>query len=83
MNFHKKSIMTLSTRIFVYIAALFISIYIARVFGPDDKGIYALFTQFIFIAVLFIDLGIQDATVFYLGKHESIEKILPNATLHL
>lgn len=78
MNFIRDSINVFFTRIFVYIIMIGISIYIARVLGPEAKGIYSLLTQFVFISVLLMKLGIDNAAVFFLGKREDISKIYPN-----
>ena len=78
MSFLKNSVMTLFTRIFVFLLMLTASVYIARVLGPEAKGIYALLTQLVFLSVLFMDLGIQNASVFFLGKKEPLDRIYPN-----
>jgi len=78
MNFFKNSILSLFTRIFVYLLAICISIYIARVLGPEARGAYSLLTQFVFIMVLFMDFGLQNASVYFLGKGEKLGRIYPN-----
>lgn len=78
MNFVKACINTFFTRIFVYLSMVCISIYIARILGPEARGTYALLTQFVFISVLLVDFGIQNASVYFLGKGESLSRVYPN-----
>jgi len=78
MDFLKNSTITFLTRIFVFICAIIISIYIARILGPEAKGIYSLLIQMISISVVIGMCGIDNAIVYYLSKNEDLKKVYTN-----
>jgi O-antigen/teichoic acid export membrane protein len=83
MIFINNSIITVFTRIFVFICAIIISIYIARVLGPEAKGIYSLLIQMISISGLIGMCGIDNAVVYYLSKNEELKKVYANLLFYV
>lgn len=78
MEFVKNSTITLVTRVFVFICAIIISIYVARFFGPEAKGAYSLLTQTSSIVILIAMLGIDNAVVYGLSQGGDLAKVYSN-----
>lgn len=68
MNFIQNSLITFVTRISLYLSTLFISIYIARVLGPESKGIYSLLINFSLILVMICLMGINSSSLYFVGS---------------
>lgn len=52
----------------MFVSSLIISIYIARVLGPEAKGMYYLLVQMAALAALFGMLGINNAVIYFSGR---------------
>jgi len=66
--FTKNALITFATRALTVAFGVVISIIIARVLGPEGKGIYSLALLLPGLLVTFANLGINQATVFYVAK---------------
>jgi O-antigen/teichoic acid export membrane protein len=67
-SFTKNTLITFTTRVSTLILGMVISIVIARVLGPEGKGVYSLAILLPTLLLTFISLGIYPATIFYIGK---------------
>ena len=67
-EFTKNTTITFLTRILSLIIGLATSIIIARILGPNGKGIYSLVILLPTLIVNFTNIGIGPATVYYIGK---------------
>ncbi|MDP3732560.1 MAG: oligosaccharide flippase family protein [Candidatus Omnitrophota bacterium] len=76
LNFVKGSVFTIISKGIMFLFSLFISIYVARILGPEAKGMYYILVQLVSIVVLFGMLGINNSAVYFLGK-----KNMPQAEL--
>lgn len=54
----------------MFSSSLFISIYVARILGPEAKGAYYLLVQMVSIAALFSMFGITNSAVYFVGKEK-------------
>lgn len=66
----KNTLLTIITRILQLIFAIVTSIIIARVLGPEKKGIYTLAMLLPLLLINFTNLGIGPANVYYIGKRK-------------
>ncbi len=69
-KFFKDTSITFLTRIVLIVFQMVIYIVIARVFGPKGKGIYSLTMMFPAIILIFTNLGIDSAAVYFTGKKD-------------
>jgi len=69
-QFAKGTLMTLTVGVLSLVAGIATSIILARVLGPEGKGIYALATLLPSMIVTFGNLGIGPATVYYVARGE-------------
>ena len=67
-NFIKGTAITFTTRILNLLIGIVVSIMLARLLGPEGRGIYALAILIPSFAVIFTNWGITSASVYYLGK---------------
>jgi len=67
-TFTKNTIITFVTRSLQLILTICISIIIARVLGPEGKGIYSLVLLLPTFLITFTSLGIGPASVYFIGK---------------
>ena len=67
-TFIKNTSITFITRILQLILGVGISIIIARVLGPEGKGIYSLAILLPALLITFSQFGISSASVFYIGR---------------
>jgi O-antigen/teichoic acid export membrane protein len=78
-RFTKDTSLTLVSRVFCVFTGLATSIIIARILGPEGKGVYSLSILLPLLLINFLNLGIGSATVYYTGKREyALKKILGN-----
>lgn len=68
LNILKESIVTFSTKLFIFSFAFFKSIIIARILGPSGKGIWSALVFIPSITVTFTNLGIDSANAFFTSK---------------
>lgn len=83
MNFIKGSIFTIISKAMMFISSLFISIYVARILGPEAKGMYYLLVQLVSIVVLFGMFGIDNSAIYFLGKQRISQPTLFSNILFL
>ncbi|MCL0096235.1 flippase [Thermodesulfovibrionales bacterium] len=67
-QFAKGALITISARILTLILGIATSIVIARLLGPEGKGIYTLAALLPALIVTFANLGIGPATVYYVAQ---------------
>lgn len=67
-NFGKNTLITFSCRVLQLILGMGVSVIIARILGPAGKGEFALAILLSMLLVSFIDLGIGQASVYYIGQ---------------
>ena len=78
-TFTKNTLITFITRILSSVFTILGLIIIARVLGPEGKGIYTLVLLFSSALVTFTLFGVTTATTFYTGKKKySYQEILGN-----
>jgi O-antigen/teichoic acid export membrane protein len=70
LDFTKNAAITAVTRIFIFLFSLCTTIIIARILGPEGKGIYSLAVLLPAMIMKFTNLGIGPATVYYVAKRE-------------
>ncbi|RLF99309.1 hypothetical protein DRN58_05370 [Thermococci archaeon] len=81
-RFAKDTTITLATRTSSLLINISASIIIARVLGPEDKGIYSLAILLPTLVFTLFNLGISPSTVYHIGKGKySLEKIFGNNLL--
>ncbi|WP_460177203.1 flippase [Thermodesulfovibrio hydrogeniphilus] len=81
-NFVKDVSLTVSTNLASLVFGLVTSVILARVLGPEGRGIYALATLLPSLIVTFGNLGIGPATVYYVARGEfRSQEILGNNAL--
>ena len=79
MRFYQNILTKFILQIPRLLAALAISIIIARILGPEQKGAYELISLIPTIIVLIGNLGFPVSNVYFIAKKENIEsKILGN-----
>lgn len=82
-NFASKVIETFGVRIFLIAVGLFITIIVARMLGPEGRGVFAVATSITMIGVQFGNLGLHAANTFYVAKDESILSTILGNSLFL
>lgn len=76
-KFFKHTGYTFLSKVFIILLQMAIYITIARVFGPQGKGIYSLAMLLPTLIIVFTNLGIDASTVYYIGKKGySLSKII-------
>lgn len=73
-KFTKNTLITFFTRILQLILGIGTSVIIARVLGPEGKGIYSLAILLPALLIIFTNLGIGPASVYYIGKKKYAPK---------
>lgn len=73
-RFTKNTLITIATQGLIFVFGMGISVIIARILGPEKKGIYSLVILLPAFLVYFTNIGIGQATVFYLGKRKYFSK---------
>ena len=82
IRFAKDTLLILGTKIGNLIVGVVFSILVARILGPEGKGIYSLTVLFSSLFVTFLNFGLGPATVFFAAKGEYTRKtILENNLL--
>ena len=66
--FLENTLITFTTRISQLLLGIVTSIIIARVLGPEGRGIYALVILLPMLLIAFANFGIGPASVYYIGK---------------
>ena len=67
-SFTKDTIITMGTKNLQMGLGFLSSIIVARVLGPEGRGVYALIFLLPSLLILTFSLGIENATVFYIGR---------------
>src|SRR4030042_3506872 len=73
-NFTKNTLITFITRIITAFFTVLITAVMARVLGPGGQGIYSLAIFFPTILLIFTSLGINPASVFFIGRGKYSQK---------
>ena len=73
-TFTKNTLITFTTRVLQLILAIGSSIIIARVLGPEGKGVYSLAILLPTLLIIFTNFGIGQASVYYIGKKKYSSK---------
>lgn len=75
-SFKKDTLITFGGKTLELFFLLLVSIIIARVLGPEAKGIYSLAVLLPTLLITFTQIGVGPATVFYVGRGQhSLKKI--------
>jgi len=82
-KFTKNTLITIGANLLQLILALGSSIIIARVLGPEGKGVYSLAILLPSLLITFAQFGIGPASVFTLGKNEHSPKQVFGANIFL
>ena len=69
-KFTKNTLITIFTQGLIFAFSLGTSVIVARILGPEKKGIYSLVVLLPAFLVYFTNFGIGQATVFYVGKRK-------------
>lgn len=78
-EFTKNTTITLLARILNLVIGVATSVIIARLLGPEGKGIYSLAILFPTLITTFTNIGVAPATVYYIGQEKySCREILGN-----
>lgn len=81
-NFVKNIFSVLNYKIVIYFVSMLSSVYIARVLGPEGKGIFAIITNIIAMGVQFENMGVYSANTYYISKDiKNAEKCYGNAII--
>ncbi|MDD5638553.1 MAG: flippase [Candidatus Pacebacteria bacterium] len=80
-KFTKNTLITVITRVLQLILGIGTSVIIARVLGPEGKGVYSLALLLPTLLITFTNLGIGPASVFYLGKKKYSSKEVLGANI--
>lgn len=67
-SFWRKAISVFKYKIYIYIISFISSVYLARVLGPENKGILSTVTALVGMYVQFENLGMHSANTYYLSK---------------
>lgn len=67
-QFAKDTAVTIITNVLTFVLSLGTSIILARLLGPEGRGIYAMATLLPSLIVTFVHLGIGPATVYYVAQ---------------
>jgi len=67
-TFVKDTGVTLAARVLGMLLALLASVVIARMLGPEGIGVYTLATLFPVLVLVFVNLGVGPATVYYVAQ---------------
>ena len=73
-KFTKDTIITFIARVLNLVLVLGASIVVARVLGPEGKGIYSLAILLPMLLITFTNPGIGPASVYYIGKKKYLPK---------
>ena len=73
-KFKRDAIFTLTTKAIILIFSLVTTIIVARVLGPQGKGVYSLAILLPSLLITFTNIGIGQASVFYIGKKKYLPK---------
>lgn len=77
--FTKNTAITFFTRVVTGVFGILATVIIARTLGPEGQGIYSLAIMFSYILLIFTAMGINPASVFFIGKKKySPQEVLGN-----
>jgi O-antigen/teichoic acid export membrane protein len=80
-TFTKNTIVTVFTRFSHFALAATTSIAIARILGPENKGVFALAILLPTLLMRLVNIGIPQATVYYVAKRVFDKKVILGNTL--
>jgi len=80
-NFAKSTTITFFTRMANLVIGVIISILLARMLGPDGRGIYALAILIPSLAFIFTNLGINSSTVYFLGRKKYSPQVIAGSNI--
>lgn len=79
-DFVKKVVETFGTRVLLIIIGLATSVIIARILGPEGRGICAIATTIAAISMQFGNLGLHSSNTYYISKdNDLLPKLLGNS----
>jgi len=82
-KFTKNTLITIFTQGLIFAFGLGTSVIVARILGPELKGVYSLVVLLPAFLVYFTNFGIGQATVFYVGKRKySPKEIFGNNVIY-
>jgi O-antigen/teichoic acid export membrane protein len=80
-NFVRKVAETFATRLLLIGISLITSVMVARILGPDGRGLYALATTIAAIGVQFGNLGLHASNTYFVAKDRKLLPTLVGNTL--
>ena len=81
-SFSKNSFFTLLTEIIIFIFGFIYLIVVARILGPEGKGIYSLILLIPGLMMVFGSFGIESANVYFIGsKKYKIQEVVANSII--
>jgi O-antigen/teichoic acid export membrane protein len=82
MGFTRSVIITFFSNSFLFFLSIISTTILARLLGPDGKGIFDVANNLLTFATLFLGLGLASSNVFFLGrKQEHLEEVIGNNLL--
>ncbi len=81
LNITKNSLLTLGTFASVFGIGFLANILVARNLGPEGQGIFSLLYVTAMYFIIFGNMGLPNANIYFTGKKASIENILGNTYL--
>lgn len=82
MTFIKKSLSIFTTSVSLFFLSTLTSVVIARMLGPQGKGVFTIIFLVPSFLLMFSNLGISVANIYYIGKKEDkLEDIVSNSVV--
>jgi O-antigen/teichoic acid export membrane protein len=82
MGFTKSVTITFFSNSFLFFLSIINTTILARLLGPDGKGVFDLASNILTFATLFLGFGLASSNVFFLGKNrEHLEEVIGNNIL--
>lgn len=82
-NFIKNATLTVGSQGIIFVIGLTTSVVLARVLGPEGKGVYALITFLPFMLLYFLNFGLGHAAVYLTAKNEYSREVIVGNNLIL
>lgn len=82
MGFTKSVTITFFSNLFLFFLSIITTTILARMLGPDGKGVYDVASNLLTFATLFLGFGLASSNIFFLGKNrEHLEEVIGNNIL--
>ncbi|MDD2233823.1 MAG: flippase [Desulfitobacteriaceae bacterium] len=82
MGFTKSVTITFFSNTFLFFLSIISTTILARLLGPEGKGVYDVASNLLTFATLFLGFGLASSNIYFLGKNrEHLEEIIGNNIL--